>query len=61
MPEFVLTGVFYDSRSTGREIQSVIAFWWYDEEANKKLKNAIDNDLTLPPKPAEVRYWEKDK
>jgi len=61
MPEFVLTGVFYDSRSTGREIQSIIAFWWYDEEADKELQRAIKNDLTLPAKPAEVREWEKLK
>ncbi len=59
MPEFVFPGVFYDSRVTIREVQSSIAFWWYDEEADKKLKDAIENDLPLPPKPAEVRCWEK--
>jgi len=61
MPEFVFPSVFYDGRVTDREVQSSIAFWWYDEEADKKLKNAIDNDLTLPSKPAEIRYWEKSR
>ena len=59
MPEFVFPSVFYDGRVTDREVQPSIAFWWYDEEADKALQNAIENNLSLPPKPAEVRYWEK--
>jgi len=59
MPEFVLAGVFYDSWVATEETQSVIAFWWYDEEADTALQNAIENNLPLPPKPTEVRYWEK--
>jgi microcin C transport system substrate-binding protein len=59
MPEFVLTGVFYDSRSTTREEQAIIAFWWYDEEADKALRNAKEKNLPLSGRPAEVRYWEK--
>ena len=59
VPEFVFPSVFYDGRVTDREVQSSIAFWWYDEEADKALQTAIENDLPLPGKPAEVRYWEK--
>jgi microcin C transport system substrate-binding protein len=59
MPDFVFPGVFYDGRVTNREVQSSIAYWWYDGEADKRLKEAIENDLPLPAKPAEVRYWEK--
>ncbi len=37
----------------------IVSLWWYDEEADKRLKEAIEKDLPLPAKPAEVRYWEK--
>jgi len=59
MPEFVFPSVFYDGRVTNREVQSSIAFWWYDEEADKALQEAREKNLPLPVKPAEVRYWEK--
>jgi microcin C transport system substrate-binding protein len=57
MPDFVLAR--YESYYY-LEYQ-IVTYWWYDEEADKKLKNAIENDLTLPAKPAEVREWEKLK
>ncbi len=58
-PDFVLSGVSYVGEITFRLLEIIATFWWYDEEADKVLKNAIDNDLPLPPKPAEVREWEK--
>ncbi|MEJ2567829.1 MAG: ABC transporter substrate-binding protein [candidate division WOR-3 bacterium] len=60
MPEFVLTGMpFNDHISNTTDYSTVISYWWYDEEADKKLKEAIKKDLPLPAKPSEVRYWEK--
>jgi microcin C transport system substrate-binding protein len=60
MPEFVLTGIpFNDHISNTTDYSTIIAYWWHDEEADKKLKEAIEKDLPLPAKPAEVRYWEK--
>jgi len=55
MPEFVL-GRFEGSSYWQL---SCIRYWWYDEKVDKRLKEAIEKDLPLPAKPAEVRYWEK--
>ncbi len=54
-PEFVLDRI----ESLGYWEYMIPKYWWYDEEADKALQNAIENDLKLPPKPAEIRYWEK--
>jgi len=54
-PEFVLDRI----ESLGFWEYMIPKYWWYDEDADKALQNAIENDLKLPPKPAEVRYWEK--
>jgi microcin C transport system substrate-binding protein len=60
IPEFVLTGVPFNGHiSSVADFLSVIAYWWYDEEADKALQNAIENDLKLPSKLSEIRYWEK--
>jgi microcin C transport system substrate-binding protein len=54
-PEFVL-GRFEGSSYWQL---SPIRYWWYDEEADKALKDAKEKNLPLPAKPAEVRYWDK--
>ncbi len=54
-PEFVL-GRFEGSSYWQL---SPIRFWWYDEEADRALKDAREKGIALPAKPAEVRYWEK--
>ncbi len=60
IPEFVLTGIPFNGHiSVTTDYSTVITYWWHDEEADKKLKDAIENNLTLPSKPAEIRYWEK--
>ena len=60
MPEFVLTGIPFDGHiGTVTDYSTIIAYWWYDEEADKSLKNAIEKDLPLPAKPYEIKYWEK--
>jgi microcin C transport system substrate-binding protein len=58
-PEFVLTGVSYVGEITFELYEIIATFWWYDEEADKALKNAKEKNLPLPGRPAEVRYWEK--
>ncbi len=37
----------------------IVSLWWYDEQADKALQEAKGKDVTLPAKPAEIRYWEK--
>jgi hypothetical protein len=32
--------------------------WWYDADAAADLKDAIKNNLPLPPRPAEVTFKE---
>jgi microcin C transport system substrate-binding protein len=58
-PDFVISGVSYSGEITFRLLEIIVAFWWYDKEADKKLQNSIENDLKLPSKAAEVRVWEK--
>jgi len=58
-PDFVLSGVSYVGEITFRLLEIIATFWWYNEEADKALKNAREKKLPLPAKPTEVRYWEK--
>ena len=32
-------------------------YWWYDEEKDVQLKDAIKNDKKLPLKPIDMKYW----
>ncbi len=36
--------------------QSAYAYWWYDYDAAAELEQARDEDLTLAPRPGEVRF-----
>ena len=59
MPEFVISGISYSGEITFRFLEVIATFWWYDEEAEKALQKAKENNLPLPEKPTEVRVWEK--
>jgi len=37
--------------------QSMLTLWWYDEEKEKALQEAIKNNTSLPVGETEVRYW----
>ncbi|MEO0292768.1 MAG: ABC transporter substrate-binding protein [candidate division WOR-3 bacterium] len=56
-PEFVLDRF---SGSSYWEL-SPIKYWWYDEDAHSRLKEAMKSNIPLPEKPKEVKYWLKYK
>jgi len=41
----------------GGEFWDAFTFWWYDEDADAKLKSAMSNDQSLPIDPVEIKYW----
>jgi len=44
------------SRYVG-EHWDVFDYWWYDEEKDVQLKDAIKSDKKLPLKPIDMKYW----
>ena len=44
------------SRYVG-EFWDAFYYWWYDEENESRLNNAIKNGETLPKKPIDMKYW----
>lgn len=40
----------------GNAYESIIAYWWYDENAADELADAMANGLSLPAKPATVKF-----
>lgn len=60
-PDFVISGVSYVGEITFKLLEVIATFWWYDEEANKVMQEARENNSPLPAKPTEVRVWEKLK
>ncbi|MDD5091380.1 MAG: ABC transporter substrate-binding protein [Candidatus Wallbacteria bacterium] len=55
MPEFVLSR--YDSAS----FYTIINYWWYDEEKDRKLEQAKKSNSALPKEAEEVKYWQQYK
>ena len=41
----------------GGEFWDAFIYWWYDEEADAKLKAAMSNDQDLPIDPIEIKFW----
>lgn len=42
----------------GNAYSSIITYWWYDENAAEELANAMAKGLSLPAKPATVKFEE---
>ena len=43
-------------RYAGEHWDSFI-YWWYDEEKDQELKEAMKNNIQLPLKPIDMKYW----
>jgi len=41
----------------GGEHWDIFNYWWYDEEKNNLLNDAIEQDKQLPLKPIDMKYW----
>ena len=41
----------------GGEFWDAFTYWWYDEEADARLKSAMSNDQDLPIEPIEIKFW----
>ena len=41
----------------GGEFWDAFTYWWYDEEADARLKSAMSNDQDLPIDPIEIKFW----
>ena len=44
------------SRYVG-EYWDSLYYWWYDEDKDNTLKEAVDNGSSLPLKPIDMKYW----
>jgi len=53
MPKFVL--------SRFGDYTTSLSYWWYDKKKAEALKKAMADNTSLPPEPAEIRYWKKKK
>jgi microcin C transport system substrate-binding protein len=38
--------------------RSAFGLWWFDEDAAAELEMAMEDDLALPPRPVEIRFWQ---
>jgi hypothetical protein len=54
-PDFIFSR--FEREGTG----SIISYWWFDKDKEKKLKEAIKSDKELNDEPDEVNYWDKYK
>ena len=41
----------------GGEFWDAFTYWWFDEDANARLKSAMSNDQDLPIDPVEIKFW----
>lgn len=51
MPDYVLS-------KTGDQ-RSIASLWWFDDEKNRVLQNAIEKRTRLDRGPAEIRWWDE--
>ena len=49
-PEWMLTRY-------GGEHWDIFSYWWYDEDKDKTLNNAIEQNINLPLEPIDMKYW----
>jgi microcin C transport system substrate-binding protein len=61
MPDFGLSQTDYNGLINFEPYWPVIAFWWKDKDLEEKLHKAKGTETMLPPRPYELKAWQKLK